>query len=212
VRATSVASLALLVLASGPARAEGPRLLPTARPARRRARLRRRGGLWRVGSGRPRAAPDHHPARNRARPLARRRHARVLRELRRPDRGLHDAAGRRPPTRVPGGRLGLVWADACRRVLYATRRRSTLPNQLAELDPKTRRARASAGPGADGAYDTQGGTFSSRACRSRAATRSATRAHRAEPWRLAPETPRPTAHGDYPASRTPLFWKGGCTS
>jgi tricorn protease len=218
VRATTVVSLALLVLASGPARAEGT-LGYYRQPTLHRDVLVfvAEGDLWRVGAGgglaqrltthpgeesRPALSPDgstlafsasyEGPTEIYTMPL---------------DGGL--------PTRLTweGGSALVVGWTPTGRILYTTRKRATLPDtQLAELDPKTSAStRLPLAQAADGAYDAPGGTlFFTRLPFQGSHTKRYKGGTAQNLWRLAPGDPeaRPLT-ADYPGtSKTPLFWKG----
>jgi len=84
------------------------------------------------------------------------------------------------PCAAPGTRAAVVvsWTPQGE-ILYATRKHSTLPNvQLCASIRRPRRDVVPLSQASDGAYDAAGKYSSSRGCRSRAATRAATRVAR----------------------------------
>jgi tricorn protease len=218
VRATLAASLALLVLVSGPARAEGT-LGYYRQPALHGDVLVfvAEGDLWRASArgglaqrltshagdeSRPALSPDGHtlafsasyegPTEVYTMPL---------------DGGL-------PTRRTWEGGSALVagWTPAGK-ILYTTRKRATLPDtQLAELDPKTSASTLlPLAQAADGCYDAPGGTlFFTRLPFQGSHTKRYKGGTAQNLWRLAPGDPeaRPLT-ADYPGtSKAPLFWRG----
>ena len=87
------------------------------------------------------------------------------------------AAGGLPTRRTFEGNANVVGWTPDGKILYATRRYSTLPDtQLATIDSDNRVELVPLSQAAQGSYDATGPTSSSPACRSRAATRNDTRA------------------------------------
>ena len=146
------------------------------------------GDLWKVAAagGVAQRLTTHPGEESHAGDLARRHDARLLGRLRGSDRGLHDAPRRRPAAaphlrRAAGARssAGRPTARSSTR-RGSTRRCPTRSSSALDLGARTPRQRAAARPRpATAAFDDPTARRSSSpACRSRAATPSATRAAR----------------------------------